>query len=243
MISLSEVRVRALRGNSSKNNRLHFFASKFSIYFSWLFINLGLNANQVTVVFFITGLLGATCFLSQRVVFVLLGYFLWRLHIIFDLCDGDVARFTQKFSINGAYWDYMIHSILYPLFFVNINISLYLKYEQDFFFYIAAFGGIIVSQLLAVKNNYYRAMLFNRVPLDSDLGSNKESKIRYLIFNSIKNVLSYEGFLFLYIVFSIMEQNSGVFSILISFYTLVFFAVVLTKFLGFTKKGFYNKRS
>lgn len=243
MISLNEVKIKASRKNSEKNNRLHFFASKFSIYFSWLFINLGLNANQVTIVFFITGLIGAICFVSQQFIFILLGYLLWRLHIIFDLCDGDVARFTQKFSINGAYWDYMIHSLLYPLFFININISLYLKYEQVLFMFIAAFGGLVVSQLLSVKNNYYRAMLFNRVPLQSDLGSNSEGNLKYFLFNSIKSVLSFEGFLLLYVALSLLTENSFAFLFLMVFYSLVFLAVVLTKFISFTRKGYYNKRS
>lgn len=243
MISLDEVKIKASRKNSEKNNRLHFFASKFSIYFSWLFINLGMNANQVTVVFFITGLIGSICFLSQQIVFILLGYLLWRLHIIFDLCDGDVARFTQKFSINGAYWDYMIHSLLYPLFFININLALYLKYEQDLFMFIAAFGGVVVSQLLAVKNNYYRAMLFNKVPLQSNLGSNSQGNVKYFLFNSIKSLLSFEGFLLLYVVLSFLTENSYAFLCLMIFYSLVFLAVVSTKFISFTKKGYYNKRS
>jgi len=165
MYSLEEVKVRSARANPEANNKLHFFASKLSIYFSWIFVNLRLSANQVTVVFFLMGLTGSVCFVCGPE-FYLLGYIFWRLHIIFDLCDGDVARFNQTFSINGAYWDYMIHSVLYPLVYISICYSLYDKFNDFIFLLVGLLGSLVVSQLLAVKNNYYRAMLFSKKSLD-----------------------------------------------------------------------------
>ncbi|VAW76713.1 hypothetical protein MNBD_GAMMA12-3539 [hydrothermal vent metagenome] len=243
MINLNEVKSRAARKNSHNNNRLHFFASNFSIYFSWFFINMGMSANQVTVVFFITGLLGSFFLLSSDMLFILIGYMLWRLHIIFDLCDGDVARFRQEFSINGAYWDYMIHSILYPLFFVSISFSLYVNYGNVYFLYIAMFGSIVVSQMLSVKNNYYRAMLFNNIKHDPDLGKNNQNNASFALKNAVFTALSFEGFLFLYLIFNLFFDRPIYFIFLLCFYILIFALIVLQKFYLFSRYGFYSKRS
>jgi len=243
MISLSTVKEGAVRKNNKKNSRLHFFSSHFSIYFSWFFINLGLNANQVTGIFFITGLIGAGLISNPSTYSVILGYTLWRLHIIFDLCDGDVARFTQKFSINGAYWDYMIHSILYPLYFVSICYALSAKFQDNIFLILGLVGAIIVSQLLSVKNNYYRAMLFNKINYKPEEGQNDDSTKQYLLKNSVLSLLSYEGFLFIYLLSTILLERKIYFIAVIVFYIIIFSLIVGVKFISFSKKGYYNKRS
>lgn len=242
MISLAEVRTSCARKNDLSNRRLHFFASRFSIYFSWLFINLGLSANQVTALFFVVGFIGGLCFLNPEPIFVFAGYVLWRLHIIFDLCDGDVARYTQKFSINGAYWDYMIHSILYPLYFVGACASAYMRYEADHFLFIGAFGGIIVSQILSVKNNYYRAMLFNKLELVKGESSDSVAK-RNLVKELTLHILSFEGFLFVYVLVVLLGLGELAEVFVFAFYLLVFLALIAAKFYLFSVKGNYSKRA
>lgn len=243
MISLAEVKQKAARKNDQQNKKLHFFASKFSIYFSWVFINLGLNANQVTGIFFVTGLIGAFSFLGQSPLWALLGYALWRLHIIFDLCDGDVARFTQKFSINGAYWDYMIHSILFPLAYVCICISLFNKFGNEVFIYIAAFGSIVVSQMLSVKNNYYRAMLFNSRSLDVSVSQKSDQSLKYSAKDIILYVVSFDGFLFCYLLMNFVGFEDPYYLGLLAIYSAAFAASSLLKFWLFSKDGFYERRS
>lgn len=243
MISLSEVKIKSARKNAEKNNRLHFFASKFSIYFSWIFINLRMSPNQVTGVFFIVGLIGSMAFLSYDFSYVLIGYILWRLHIIIDLCDGDVARFTKKFSINGSYWDYMVHSVLYPIYFITISISLWSKFDDVKFLFLGLFGSVIVSQLLSVKNNYYRAMLFNGEALDLTKSENKQEGMKFLVMNTALAILSFEGFLLAYVAAIFIGLSKEVFLALFVFYMFFFLMNVLAKFYLFSKKGFYSRRS
>lgn len=243
MYTLSEVKQRGIRENNIKNKRLHFFASNFSIYFSWIFINLNISANGVTIIFFLTGLLGAISFTFYSYGFVLLGYFLWRMHILFDICDGEVARFTQKFSINGAYWDYMIHSILYPLTFVAISTALFFKFDDVNFLLLGLLGSIVVSQTLAVKNNYYRAMLFNNLTLDKTKGVNTQSKLKFLIFNTATLLLNFEGFLFFHVIFTLLDVSSSIYIGFLIFYIIGFLLQFLVKFYLFSKNGYYNKKS
>jgi len=243
MFTLDEVKLKARRNNNDSNKRLHFFASHFSIYFSWLFLNLRLSANAVTGIFFITGLCGAVLFSYSDPVFVIIAYSLWRLHIIFDICDGEVARFTQKFSINGAYWDYMIHSVLYPLTYASICFALYKKFNNDTFLILAAFGSIIVSQMLSVKNNYYRAMLFNGDQIDINQSASQSSALKAYVINISVGLFNFEGFLLAYLVLSLIGYPSEFFLSLVAIYTLSFAIQVFIKFILFTRNGFCTRRS
>lgn len=160
-ITLSEVKEKCKRKNAEANNKLHWFASKFSIYFSYFFIRLKFSADQVTIMFFLIGLLGSVFYSFNSLVYTILGYVLFRLHIIIDMSDGDVARFNKSFSIRGAYWDAVIHSIVNPLYYVSISYSFFIQFDNEIFLILGAFMGISSSVLMAVKNNYYKAMLFN----------------------------------------------------------------------------------
>ena len=44
--SLSEVKAKTRRENAEENKNLHPLASRLSIYFSWIFINLGLSPGK-----------------------------------------------------------------------------------------------------------------------------------------------------------------------------------------------------
>ena len=83
--SLSEVKAKSRRANAIENKNLHPFASRLSIYFSWIFINLGLSPNQVTGLFFLVGLTGALILLLNSWIAIILSYTLFRLHIIIDV--------------------------------------------------------------------------------------------------------------------------------------------------------------
>jgi phosphatidylglycerophosphate synthase len=243
MFTLDEVKLRARRSNNDGNKRLHFFASHFSIYFSWIFLNLRLSANAVTGVFFVTGLCGVILFSYNDPVFVIIAYSLWRLHIIFDICDGEVARFTQKFSINGAYWDYMIHSILYPATYISILFSLYIKFSDVNFLYLGMVGSILISQILAVKNNYYRAMLFNGNKLNIKKSSNKRGALWSYIVILLTTFLGFEGFLFIYTMSLLFDLSSLFYLLFVMFYLVSLSLQTFIKFVLFSRKGFYERKS
>lgn len=243
--SLSEVIAKSRRANAAENKNLHPFASRLSIYFSWIFINIGLTPNQVTGLFFLAGLIGALVLLFNSWVAIIISYLLFRLHIIIDVSDGEVARFTKKFSINGSYWDSMIHAFLYPTFFICMCIAQFYAFDDTDFLIMAAVGGIIVSLKLSVKNNYYRAMLFNKKPL-SDFKSKTDALpkrgIKFKLFSFISESLSFEGLYIGYMI-AFFLQETLYFKVLFVFYLLAFSLIVLVKFYQLSTKGFYVTRS
>lgn len=243
-ITLEEVRKKCRRNNAESNNRLHWFASKFSIYFSFIFLKLRFSADQVTITFFLVGLLGSGSYAFNSIIMSIVGYILFRLHIIIDMSDGDVARFNQNFSIRGAYWDAIIHSVLNPLYYISICFSFYLQFDNNSFIIIGALLGLSSSVLMAVKNNYFKAMLFNgmsltkNVTLDSPVEKklNIKKNIKYKSIYFLSEILSIEGFIFLTVFVRLFDKELFAY-ILLFIYFFSNILITAVKFYQFSYNG------
>ena len=82
-----------------------FFLRKFSKLFTWVAVNIGATPNQVTLVSFAIGLYSAYAFAQGTFWQIFLGAILLQLSIIIDCVDGELARYTRKFSQLGAWLD------------------------------------------------------------------------------------------------------------------------------------------
>ena len=242
-ITLKETKEKCKRKNSEANNRLHWFSSKFSIYFSYLFLKLKLSADQVTVLFFCIGLLGCFFYSFNSLFMSIIGYTMFRLHIIIDMSDGDLARFNQSFSIRGAYWDAVIHSVLNPLFYILILYSFYIQFDNVSFLLIGPIAGLSSSILMGVKNNYYKAMLFNNEILKVKKEENTQKrKFIFQLFFITSEVLSIEGFVFLTLVVRYLEVEILAMILSICYISANIFISII-KFYQLSYKGSYKMKS
>ena len=82
-----------------------FFLRKFSKILTWLAVKVGATPNQVTLISFAIGLYSAYSFSLGGFWNLLLGAVLLQLSIIVDCVDGELARYTRKFSQLGAWLD------------------------------------------------------------------------------------------------------------------------------------------
>ena len=82
-----------------------FFLRKFSKLLTWLAVRVNATPNQVTLISFAIGLYSAFCFTKGTFSQTLLGAVLLQLSIIVDCVDGELARYTRKFSKLGAWLD------------------------------------------------------------------------------------------------------------------------------------------
>lgn len=245
MYSLAEVKEKAKRKNDTANKILHPFAARISIYFSWVFINLGLTPNQVTFIFFITGLIGSGVLLLDSIGWLLISYACFRMHIVFDVSDGEVARFTKKYSLNGSYYDYMIHAVLYPLFFIAMSVTQFLHWNKLIFLYIAIFGCLVISLSMSVKNNYYRALLFNKrtiTEFKSKTDGSKKRGIKFYLFLVLTELLDFEG-LFVFYFIAYLLKSEQLFVIVLGFYVFAFLLKTSAKFYQLSSKGYYSTKS
>ena len=82
-----------------------FVLRKFSKLFTWAAVRLKMTPNQVTLISFAVGLLSAYAFSRGTFWNIFAGAILLQLSIIIDCADGELARYTRKFSGLGAWLD------------------------------------------------------------------------------------------------------------------------------------------
>ena len=73
----------------------------------------------------------------------------------------------------------MIHAVLYPMCFFSISYALSQHFIDSKFLIVGAVGAIVLTLMLAVKNNYYRAMLFSGQSLDVSESARQLNETKY----------------------------------------------------------------
>lgn len=87
------------------------YARPAAIYGTWIAIRLGLSAHQVTAGALMCSVSGSICIgTGSRSGFVL-GVLLLHMAFWLDHVDGQVARWRQTASLDGVYFDYMMHHL------------------------------------------------------------------------------------------------------------------------------------
>lgn len=76
-----------------------------SIYFTKLFLEIGISANQATSFSLIIGIIGGLFFIFPDPRYWFIGIALLGVHMILDRVDGEIARFNKTASLEGTLWD------------------------------------------------------------------------------------------------------------------------------------------
>jgi hypothetical protein len=82
-----------------------FFLRRVSKLLTWAAVKVGATPNQVTIASFVIGLYAAFCFAQGDTWSLIGGAILLQVSIIVDCVDGEIARYTRKFSELGAWLD------------------------------------------------------------------------------------------------------------------------------------------
>lgn len=126
----------------------------FTIYLTWLFDKLGVSANGVTFLMTLLGIEGLV--LSVLPIFWLnvVGIASLLLARVLDCVDGEVARWTGKSSLRGAYLDYVSHvfwnSGLYSL----CPLHLYFQTYEVKYLALAFVGYGVLQSRLSIRHAY-----------------------------------------------------------------------------------------
>jgi len=104
--SLNEGRLRLRMANRANDGFFSVFVlRKFSKLFTWASVRIRVTPNQITLISFAIGLLSAYEFSRGDFWSIFTGALLLQLSIIVDCVDGELARYTRKFSALGAWLD------------------------------------------------------------------------------------------------------------------------------------------
>ena len=185
------------RSNKKINDKLHFFSSKSSVLVSYYLYKIKLTPNQVTFLFGLMGVLAANFFIHNQ---FLMGYVFWRMHIIIDMADGNIARATQNFNQLAKSIDKIIHLLVNTLIFGALII---LPSGQSGVIY------LILTSILLIPF-YLIYMLFNKITsLDSELSYDyKKVKKNQFIFIILRNLFTQEGLIMTTAILGIVRKNS-----------------------------------
>jgi phosphatidylglycerophosphate synthase len=117
----------------------YFFLRRVSYLVSYFFLlPLGFSANGVTLLSILSGIAAAGFALCGLFVMAAILMIVWAL---LDLCDGEVARFTGKFSNVGSVLEPINSDLQYVLWLPTIAAGLHLMGELSFAWVMASCFG------------------------------------------------------------------------------------------------------
>jgi len=111
MMDYFNFRIASRRADENLNSKVHWFSHLFEKRLSYWLYRLGFKADVVTVLFGVLGVSGAFLLTYN----VLLAYLFWRLHILFDMADGNIARACNQCSKRGVVLDILNHGVINTL--------------------------------------------------------------------------------------------------------------------------------
>jgi len=193
MITVCELREKCKKSNIAN---LPWFSAnvvqRFSIYLTWLFVNLHISGNQVLVISSIIELTGALLFLTKIKTMALIGAFLLFLGYVLDHVDGEVRRYRNESRAWGIYLDRIMHRIIYPLTYLTIGINVYFV------------QGKIQLLFLAISAAFFNELIyFNKLFKTTILGSSSDTPtitVTKSIRNGLEVSLGRKNFLFISIL-------------------------------------------
>ena len=203
-MNFSQFKIASSRADVQANNNRHFFAHRFSKYIAYSFYRLGASANTVTWFFLLFGVSSAFLLWAE---FSLLSYFFWRLHIITDMADGEVARATKVFSKSADGFDRSNHIIINTL--------------------------ILFAGTASIQNPFVTATLIITFYLFYNFSINyfsEKTETRQMTFLAgvVANLLSLEGFIFFTILLQLIACTEYQIILALS-YSFFFFLLFLRK--------------
>lgn len=213
-MNFSEFRLASARNDGLLNSKQHFFSSLFSNYVAYFLYKLGLSPNAVTFLFCLTGLSAAFAFSIQSLIS---GYLLWRLHIILDMADGDIARATKQYSTSAVGFDKVNHIL------INLGVIFSLSYISN----------VNLLQIYLLCASFLIAYLFDRLYLQGKRKSIRDLSGPKIL---IRNILGFEGFLICFILIFIFQIHHSL-PLLFSIYSLSFLAMFFLKLVLWQKNN------
>ncbi len=101
---------------------------KFSRLLTRFFLRTPLTPNQITVLSFLTGLIGASCFLLGSYAWAVAGALLLQFSTVLDCVDGEVARVKMLESPFGEWLDISLDTVVHIAIFLGVGVAVW---KQD----------------------------------------------------------------------------------------------------------------
>lgn len=128
-----------------------------SPYITKFLLLLGLNANQVTFIILVLGIIGGLMFFFPKLWFI--GIIFLFIAFILDHSDGEVARYRKTISLKGCYIGDIYHVIVPKIYFAGLTFSTYLLTNKLSVF---IFGFLCIMFSTSISTRIYYYTLFDK---------------------------------------------------------------------------------
>jgi phosphatidylglycerophosphate synthase len=129
---LSDPKLRLKMANRANDGFFSVFVlRKLSKGLTYLALKVGATPNQVTIASFAIGLYAAYLFALGDFWSILAGAILLQLSIVVDCVDGEIARYTRKFSELGAWLDAISDRVKEYAVFIGLAYGAYVQHGQN----------------------------------------------------------------------------------------------------------------
>ena len=97
---------------------------------TWLFLRIGVSANNATLISTLVGFLGSGFLIfGSTTKMLLLGLIILNLWIVFDCIDGNIARTTKSSSLLGTYLDGVSGYVYVSLLYISLGVAVFRHYS------------------------------------------------------------------------------------------------------------------
>ncbi len=143
----------------SRESIVGLFSRMFSIQVTKVLLRTKITPNQITVLSVFIYFAGIGLFAFNQYWYNLAGCALIFLSIVFDGCDGEVARFRQSGGkIGGLYVEPVSHDIQYGISFLIIAIFLFQAGTNPWILVVGAIAGITKLLYRLLRQNFWLAI-------------------------------------------------------------------------------------
>ena len=148
-----------------------FFLRRVSKLLTWAAVKIGATPNQVTIASFAIGLYAAFLFAQGDTWSLIGGAILLQVSIIVDCVDGEIARYTRKFSELGAWLDAITDRVKEYAVFLGLAYGAFVHNGQNLWVLAAVLMAIQTFRHLSDCNfsQVVKARAAEEVPVPVDL--------------------------------------------------------------------------
>ncbi|MBT5021849.1 CDP-alcohol phosphatidyltransferase family protein [Candidatus Woesearchaeota archaeon] len=132
----------------------HYFYQPIADLFTWLFLNMNMTPNQVSVIMVLLSLVAAVLGFIPTKTCILLAIGSHILSMIIDHSDGMVATITKQFSKVGGYLDHLHHVIEITTVFLGVGVYTYFFEKNILFLYLGIFTTIGLLALIYLRDMF-----------------------------------------------------------------------------------------
>jgi hypothetical protein len=241
VVSLRDLRSYPHRINPEEPQKPYgrLFFRPISLYLTWVCVNLGFSANQITSVQLVIGVLAAAAVACPTVKIGFLGLLLFQLGFMLDNIDGEIARFRKQASLTGKFLDEIGHQTVVPLMYLGFGVGDFLRHGRWEIIVFAALAGLsslridLLSKAEVILNfaqsgsdskfDYYKRFPAPQSPTTSAEKHGPIARLRYLFaYPATMNTLSILWLLDRFTgTGTIVHGNAGLLYLLIVVYGIV----------------------